>query len=163
MTYRWVDADGVHYSDQPQPGAEIVELGKPQTYTAAATPTTATATATAPARRARSTTLPYDSCAVVQPADEQVLFEAEGVTLSVQLSPGKRPGDQVAVSFDGKPLAGDSPDQLDFRVAPIDRGSHTVSATVRDAGGRSICQSATVTFYVRQTSALAPNSPVRRH
>ena len=39
-TYKWVDSKGVtHYSDRPQPGAEIVELQKAQTFEApAATP-----------------------------------------------------------------------------------------------------------------------------
>ena len=34
-TYRWVDADGVHYSDQPHPGAEQITLSQTQTYSAA--------------------------------------------------------------------------------------------------------------------------------
>ncbi len=40
--YRWKDANGVsHYSDQPQPGAELIKAGK-RVSTSAATPTPAT-------------------------------------------------------------------------------------------------------------------------
>jgi len=36
-TYRWVDAQGVvHYSDTPQPGAQVIQLQSAQTYRAPA-------------------------------------------------------------------------------------------------------------------------------
>ncbi len=50
-TYRWVDADGVHYSDQPHPGAEQITLSQTQTYSSAQADTGSAQPGTA--RRAR--------------------------------------------------------------------------------------------------------------
>jgi hypothetical protein len=162
-TYRWVDDDGVHYSDQPHPGAEIVTLGKPQTYTPARSPPGG-ATPARPLRPGASeATFRYDSCAIVQPADDQVLFEGESVKITVQLRPAKRSADRVVLSFDGKPIEPANADQVEFPISPIDRGTHMVAASVRDEAGKSYCQSPQVTFHVRQPSVLAPQYPGKRH
>lgn len=157
-TYRWVDADGVHYSDQPHVGADKVSLGQAQTYSAAPQ-----APAPVSAPRTRETPFSYSSCAVVQPADDQVLFESEAVTVAVQTVPAKRAGDHVTVSFDGSSLEPASPDQLSFRISPIERGTHTLTAMVSGPAGRVLCQSAPVTFHVRQPSVVAPANPAGRH
>jgi hypothetical protein len=156
-TYRWVDASGVvHYSDQPQPGAEKIDLPTAQTYRAPPSPAVpVNAPAAAPPAA-------YRSCRIAQPASEQTLFEQEAVTVSVALDPGRRVGDQVSLTFDGMTLTPISPDSLDFRISPIDRGAHTVSAVVYDANGQAVCSVPSVTFYVRQPSVLAPNSPLHK-
>jgi hypothetical protein len=158
-TYRWVDTDGVHYSDQPHPGAEIVALGTTQTYSA----TPARSVATPADRRTKNpgaSEFRYDSCAIVQPATDQVFLDVEAVTVAVNLQPSKRGSDKLVLSFDGQPIEPASPDQREFRISPIDRGSHIAVAIVRDPSGRDLCQSAPVSFHVRQPSALAPG---RKH
>lgn len=161
-TYRWIDADGLHYSDQPHPGAEIVALGETQTYSA--TPGTPAPSVATPSQRkpkaTRSTAFRYDSCAVVQPATDQVLLDVEAVTVMVALQPSKRSSDKLVLSFDGQPMEPASPDQSEFRITPIDRGTHIAVAIVRDSTGRDLCQSVPVSFHVRQPSALAPG---RKH
>ena len=141
-TYRWIDADGLHYSDQPHPGAEIVALGETQTYSA--TPATPGPAVAAVSERkpkgSRPSEFRYASCAIVQPA--------------------KRSSDKLLLSFDGQPIEPASPDQSEFKIAPIDRGTHFAVAIVRDNTGRDLCQSAPVSFHVRQPSALAPG---RKH
>jgi len=160
VTYRWVDAEGVHYSDQPHPGAEKVLLGLPQTYSSAEADTPGQAGP----RQARSARVGeefhYDSCAVVQPAADRVLIDVEAVTVAVELRPAKRSGDRVVLSFDARPIEAGSPEQLEFKITPIDRGTHTVAAVVHDAKGKSLCQSAAVSFHVRQPSVLAPANPL---
>ncbi|MDE2220692.1 MAG: DUF4124 domain-containing protein, partial [Gammaproteobacteria bacterium] len=169
VTYKWTDADGVHYSDQPHPGADKIILGTPPTYSSGQpdgqggtgrpgnVPTRARA-ADAPFR--------YDRCAVVQPAEDQVLIDVQSVTIAVQAWPSRRSGDRVEVSLDGQAIKAASPEQEEFQVSPIDRGTHTVAATIRDADGKSLCQSPAISFHVRQPSVLAPqnpNNPNRRH
>ena len=159
-TYRWVDADGLHYSDQPHPGAEQIVLGQVQTYSSPAAPEIVMpAERQAQARDAAG--FHYDSCAVVQPATDQVFFDIDSLTVTVQVQPAMRSDDKVVLSFDGQQREPTSMDQSEFRIAPIDRGTHTAAATVRDSSGKNLCQSAAVTFHVRQHSVLTPRATPR--
>jgi len=149
ITYRWVDADGIHYSDQPHPGAEQITLSRAPAYSNGqdqSPPASAR-----PSRVANdAANFQYDSCAVVQPAQDQVLVDAHSLTISVQANPPKRNGDRVVLSLDGRAIEPASNDQQDFTIDPISRGTHTVSASVRGADGRSLCQSAALSFHIRQ-------------
>jgi hypothetical protein len=158
-TYRWVDAQGVvHYSDTPQPGAQVIQLQSAQTYRAPAAPG---ATAAAAAAKAEANT-PYQSCSVTQPASEASFFAPDAVPVAVQLAPGLRPGDQLAVTVDGSALTPAVPGRLQYQVTSPERGAHTVNVVVQDADGKQVCHS-TLTFYVQQPSLLSPTSPARGH
>jgi hypothetical protein len=164
-TYRWTDAQGVvHYSDTPQPGAQAIQLPSAQTYRAppppAAAPKAAAANAAAAADEAAS---PYQSCGISQPAAETSLFAPDTVPVAVQLAPGLRPGDQLAVTVDASPLQPTAPGGLQYQVSGPDRGAHTLTATVRDSDGKTVCRAAPVTFYVQRPSMLSPASPVPKH
>jgi hypothetical protein len=153
-TYRWVDANGVvHYSDTPQPGAQEIQLPQAQTYRAppVAAPTSAAPT---PPQGAEVT------CAITAPGAEQTLFAPQAIDIGVQVQNASQ-ADQVSVNYDGTQLQPSSPQSLSFHISPVDRGTHTVSVIVRDASNKVLCSSAPVTFYVRQTSGLQPNSPLR--
>jgi hypothetical protein len=165
-TYRWVDADGVHLSDQPHPGAEKITLAQPQTYSPA-TPEQAAqpglrAVPSVPATQRGP--FRYESCTIVQPANDEVLLDPEFVMLRAQVSPSVRQGDQVTLMLDGTAIQGQG--QFEARIQPADRGTHTAAVTVRDRDGKTMCQSPGVTFHVRQASQLAPlnpNNPNRKH
>ena len=164
-TYRWVDSDGVHYSDQPHPGAEKIFLGQTQTYSAQAAaapngePVSGRSTRSSNGNNngsGNSGEFSYESCRVVQPADDQVLFDVESTTIAVQLRPARRGGERISVSFDGRVIDAGNEDQSEFRITPIDRGTHTVVATVHDRAGKSLCASPVVTFHVRQPTVAHP-------
>ncbi|MBS0387214.1 MAG: DUF4124 domain-containing protein [Proteobacteria bacterium] len=166
VTYRWTDADGVHYSDQPHPGADKIILGTPATYSSADADTSAPADTSPRKPRNAEGGFHYDSCSIVQPAQDQVLIDIESLTVAVQPRPPKRSTDRVELSFDGQAITAASPDQQEFKISPVDRGTHTVAATIRDSDGKSVCQSTAVSFHVRQPSVLAPqnpNNPARHH
>ena len=170
VTYRWTDTDGVHYSDQPHPGAEKIILGTPQTYSSSdADGQGSSSKASSSPRRARNADngpFRYDSCAVAQPAEDQVLIDVQSVTIAVQVRPAKRGTDRVEVSLDGQAIKAANPDQEEFLVSPIERDTHTVAATIRDSDGKNVCQSPAISFHVRQGSELAPqnpNNPNRKH
>jgi hypothetical protein len=161
-TFRWVDADGVHYSDQPHPGAEQITLSQTQTYSSAQADTGSASPAPRAARESRdSGDVRYEGCAVIQPAQDQMLIDVESANVAVQVQPAKRSGDRVVLSMDGQAIEPKTNDQVEFLISPIDRGTHTVAATVRSADGKSLCQSPPVTFHVRQPSARKPASMVR--
>ena len=167
VTYRWTDTDGVHYSDQPHAGADKIILGTRQTYSSPdAVVSTPANSSPRRVRNADNGGFRYDSCSIVQPAQDQVLIDVQTVTVAVQPRPAKRSSDRVELSFDGQAMAAASPEQQEFQVSPVDRGTHTVAATIRDADGKNLCQSAAVSFHVNQPSVLAPqnpNNPNRRH
>jgi hypothetical protein len=153
--YKWVDAQGVvHYSDQPHPNAQKLEISGAQTFSAPAVPaSTAAPEATQPSGP------PYDSCAITQPTDQQMLMNAYQATAVVQTSPALRPGDQVRLFVDGKQISG-SGTSFTFRVF---RGQHSVQAVIQDYSGQIVCETSTVTFYVHQPSIQNPQNPVHPH
>ena len=158
-TYRWVDAQGVvHYSDTPQPGAQVIQLPSAQTYRAPAAP----AASNAAAATQEDPASPYQSCGIAEPAPESSLFAPETVPISVSIAPGLRPGDQVVLTVDGSALEPAAGGQQ-YQVAAPERGAHTVSAIVRDPDGKPVCRAAPVTFYVQRPSLLSPTSPARGH
>ena len=149
--YRWVDSDGVvHYSDRPEPGAEVIELPEANTTTVRRynRPTTGSAdgaetdTDAAPVR--------YESLTVTAPAAEETLWNIEGV-LNVQLAltPGLQPGHQVRVYFDGTPrlVTGTS-----FQIDEVYRGVHNIQAEVIDETGKLMIRSQPNRFYVQQNT-----------
>jgi hypothetical protein len=150
ITYRWVDADGIHYSDQPHPGAEQITLSRAPVYSSGQDQSPPATSVRPSAAAGDAADFRYDSCTVIQPAQDQVLVNTRSVTIAVQANPPKRSSDRVVLSLDGRSIEPESNDQQEFNVAPIDRGTHTISASIRGADGTSLCQTAALSFHVRQ-------------
>jgi len=153
--YRWVDENGVvHYSDQPHPNAEKLPVHAAQTYKPSAADTAPAAggpaSAAAPA--------PYRGCAIMQPQDGQEFANIDSLTVAVQTDPALHQGDKVFVTVDGQALNGGNPTGPQFVISPVDRGTHTAQAQVKDASGAVQCQTPSVTFHVHQASLLNPNN-----
>jgi hypothetical protein len=160
-TYRWVDSDGVHYSDQPHPGAEQITLSQTQTYSSVQANTSSAPAAPASRSAREGGEFRYDSCAIIQPAQDQMLIDVESANIAVHVQPDKRSSDRVVLSMDGQSIEPKSNDQVEFVISPIDRGTHTVTASVRGSDGRSLCQSAALTFHVRQPGVNKPATMAR--
>jgi hypothetical protein len=149
--YKWVDENGVvHYSDQPHENAQQIHLGAPQTYkhTQYAEPDAAATAAPAASYK----------CAVTSPTDQQNFANADTVAVSAQVDPPPSADNQIFVLLDGRLVTGQPTDTLQFTLN-VERGEHTVAVVLRDAAGKVACQSAGVTFFVRQTSVLSPANP----
>ena len=155
--YKWVDAQGVvHYSDQPHPNAQRLEIHGAQTYSPQALPLTP---ANASPEEAQPSGPAYQSCAITQPTDQQMLMNVYSTTAVVQTSPALRPGDGVRLFVDGKQMPG-SGMSFTFKVF---RGQHSVQALVEDQTGQIVCETNTVTFFVHQPSVQNPHNPVHPH
>jgi hypothetical protein len=155
--YRWVDENGViHYSDQPHPNAQKLQIEGVQTYSSNS------AAARAPVARDSQGQPPadegYRGCAVSQPNDQQTLPNVQSVYIRVQTDPQVRRGDQVFISLDGQALNGGNATGMGWSVSPIERGSHTVQALVKDPSGQTVCQTPTVTFFVQQPNLFSPGA-----
>ncbi len=156
--YKWVDAQGVvHYSDQPHPNAQKLEIQGAQTFSALPVPSASSAPAAAESQP--SSPAGYDSCSMAQPTDQQMLMNVYQATAVVQTSPGLRPGDQVHLFVDGKQIQG-SGTSFTF---PVNRGQHSVQAVIEDTTGQIVCETSSVTFYVHQPSVQNPHNPVHPH
>jgi Domain of unknown function (DUF4124) len=156
--YKWVDAQGVvHYSDQPHPNAQRLEISGAQTFSAPPVP--AASSTAEPAEASQPAGPAYESCAIAQPTDQQMLMNAYQATAVVQTSPALRPGDQVRLFVDGKQITG-SGTSFTF---PVFRGQHSVDAIIQDSTGQIVCETSTVTFYVHQPSVKNPHNPVHPH
>jgi hypothetical protein len=156
--YKWVDANGVtHYSDQPHPGAQKIEVSAPQTYSAPPPPAGQPAVRADAARSGPA----YAICELFAPTPDEVLFNVSTVTAKLRLDPPLGAGHQVTFALDGKKLAHVTTSGNTYTVTPVYRGTHTILAEVTDAQGKPLCRTPAVTFHLRQASMLSPQSPTR--
>jgi hypothetical protein len=157
--YKWVDENGVtHYSDQPHPGAQKIQVQAVQTYKAPAAQRTPPYALRNPAPAAPI----YSTCAVSRPTSEEMFLNTQTVPARVHVEPGLREGDRVAVFLDGAPVPANVAVDTEFTLNSVFRGAHSLAVRVEDSTGAVVCQSASVPFNVRQASVLAPNSPLNR-
>jgi len=149
--YTWTDEDGVvHYSDRPQPGAKLIDLGE---NASRPRPTTRPATAdNANDADQQTNDVGYTSFEVSSPSAEETLWNIEGTLgVTLALTPSLRPGHQVRVYFDGTPrmVSGTS-----FQLQEVYRGVHNLQAEVVDETGKLLIRSLPSRFYVQQNSVL---------
>ena len=158
VIYRWVDSDGVvHYSDQESPGAERIVTSAPNT--AAAGPRAAAAPQAT--RKPAGGSLNYAEFTITSPQAEQTFFGDDPIGVHLNLSPGLKTGHNIAWHVNGRQLD-DQADAVSFVMPRLDRGTYSVMATITDQQTGESQSSNSVTFFVRQPSALAPQSPLRK-
>ena len=152
--YKWVDDNGVtHYSDQPHPGAQKLDISGAQTYESQDA-----AVAAPPATTARPAAAGPATCAIDSPASGQVLIDTYSLTGHVSLG---RPadGEQPMLRLDGQDISALLGADGGFTVSQIDRGDHTLTLQVNNAQGDVSCQASAVTFSIRQRSVIPPSAP----
>lgn len=157
--WRWVDENGVvHFSDRPRPGAERVELNRPQTFTPPPLPAPQ---ASAPSgQQSEPDAAPaYTGVRVVSPAAGETLWNIAGeLTAQVEVQPALAAGHSLRVSLDGRRVE-TPPGATQFTISEVYRGEHRLSVAVVDENGRELVSSEPVTFYVQQASLQNPNRP----
>jgi hypothetical protein len=160
VIYRWVDADGVvHYSDQASPGAEKIVTA---TSSSSGAPGARNATApTAQAPRRPADGLNYAEFSITSPAPEQTFFGDDVVAVHLNLNPTLRPNQSITWHLNGKQLDF-PPNAVSFTLPHLDRGTYALAATITDQQTSESESSGSVTFFVRQPSALSPQSPLRK-
>ena len=148
--YVWYDKDGrPHYSDRPQPGTEKIEVMPAQSYQA---PPSATGTTrTVPTTAASSAAAPGPACRIISPVQDEAILNQPSVTVTAVGPPRATPklsiGGRVIESTDGNPV---------FVVTPIPRGTYTIVVNFEGGSLGAGCQTAPVTFHVRQPSVIKP-------
>jgi hypothetical protein len=154
VIYKWTDADGVvHFSDQPVPGAEKIEVSQaPRVGTfGEKLPPSQTVAKPTPSKPAD-----YTQFVLSTPTAEQVFFGDDPVTAHLNLDPGLLPNHSITWYLNGAPLTEQPIDAVSISLKQLARGAYTVSATVSDSASGETRSTDAVTFYVREPSALSP-------
>lgn len=160
VIYRWVDADGVvHYSDQSSPGAEKIVTAAPN-LSASGGARNATTASVAPLRPGQGG-LNYTDFSITSPSPEQTFFGDDVVAVHLNLSPALRPNQTITWHLNGKQLDY-PPNAVSFALPRLDRGTYALAATITDQQTSESQTSNSVTFFVRQPSALSPLSPLKK-
>jgi hypothetical protein len=155
VVYKWVDADGVvHFSDQPSPGAEKIYTSSPSTAAAGSAPSSAAGSRQAP-RGAAASGLGFSEFSITSPVNDQTFFGDDVIAVHLNLAPGLKPSQSITWHLNGKQLEF-PPDATSFPLPHLDRGAYTLAATIIDQETSESQSSNSITFYVRQPSALAP-------
>ena len=156
QAYRWVDKNGtVHYSDQPVPGAERVDLPSAQGYKAPPAPPVRVTTA--PAAGAGGAASPKMTCAITSPVQDETFPNDRSVTVSYRGPEGYFAnlylnGARVDAQSAGTSLV----------VTPIARGTYQAAVGFSNtSSGAEVCRTPTITFHVRQPSLLSPARPAQ--
>jgi Domain of unknown function (DUF4124) len=160
VIYKWVDADGVvHYSDQAVPGAEkIVTAGSPSS--SASGRSTTGPTPRTP-QQGEKGGLNYSEFSITSPAPEQTFFGDDVIPVRLNLDPPLRPNQAITWHLNGQQL--DSPpNAISFVLPRLDRGTYALTATITDQETSESQTSNGITFFVRQPSALSPQSPLHK-
>jgi hypothetical protein len=148
--YKWVDEKGVtHYSDQPHPNAQTVDVKSAQTYQSSGS----APVRSSPSRNTQPVTA-YRTCEVYRPENDEVFMNTDTVVAKVRIDPRLRDGDRIALGLDGKRVQTGGSTEATLKV---ERGTHQISVVIEDRDGRAVCTSGSVTFHVRQPSVQAPN------
>jgi hypothetical protein len=151
--YKWVDEKGVvHYSDQPHPNAQTLDVKSAQTYSP---PSPTPAPAPAQTEQSGPATT-YKLCELYRPESDEVFFNTDTVTAKLRVDPALRPDDHVMLVLDGKRQHDQPPVSTEFTLK-VERGSHSLTAVIEDSDGKTMCTTSGVTFHVRQPSIQAPN------
>ena len=138
----------VIYSDTPPPEAasgEEVTVEPLQTFTPPRTPSFEGSMPSDAADESAG----YEAFTVTSPENDTTIRDNGGnVRVSLTLSPGLRSGHSIEIYMDGKAIG--SGNSTSLTLTDVDRGTHTVRATVKDGDGREIARSNSVIFHLRR-------------
>jgi hypothetical protein len=78
------------------------------------------------------------------------------VGVNLALAPGLKPNQVITWHLNGKQLTDQPPDATSFALPRLDRGTYAIAATVTDQATGESLSTGSVSFFVRQPSALSP-------
>ena len=154
--YKWMDDDGkIHYSDQETEGAEQIKLSEEITYTPSKPKTVATKKAK-PQQK-----FSYTSMSIVKPEMNEIIHDNSGnVEVGISLLPNLRTMHSITLYLDGKEML-KGKRQTTFDLQNIDRGSHTMRASVLDKNNVALISSKSVIFHLRRDTIKEKEAPTK--
>jgi hypothetical protein len=158
--FRWTDDSGQqHFSDRmPAQANDDAEVVAPERYQSppvgwqGTTPAAPTRDTSSNATSNQSDAAYYSQLRVLEPANDATFWSAPGeVQVVLALNPPLRDTDRIMIYVDGAPH-GTGFAETTIRLQNIDRGTHSLSATVTDSSGRILMRSATHNFHLHRPS-----------
>ena len=148
--YKWVDEKGtVHFSDQPNPDAEVVILPETQTYKPIPEVNPELPEVAPPKK-----TFSYESVLITQPKNKETINNNQGlVVVSAKLTPALQEGHRLNLLLDGEPL-GEPKATTVFSIQGIYRGEHRLIMQVLDSQQQVVSQSEEVIFTMQRPRIL---------
>ena len=154
VVYKWVDGNGViHYSDQASPGAEKIYTSAPNIASSPRGQAAMGGQLAQPKPVAAGAN--YTDFSITAPVNNQTFFGDDVIAVHLSLAPPLRMNHVITWHLNGKQLEF-PPDAISFPLPHLDRGTYALAATDTDQQSGESQTSNTVTFYVRQPSALSP-------
>jgi len=159
VVYKWTDSDGVvHYSDQSVPGAQKIFTAT--SAAAGGTPGRSNADPeVAGPKRNAAPGLGFTEFSITSPVSDQTFFGDDVISVHLTLAPALKPNQIVTWHLNGKELDKQGPTATQFSLPQLDRGTYAIAATVTDQETGESQSTDSVSFFVRQPSALAPLRP----
>jgi hypothetical protein len=154
--WKYVDDKGVtHYTDQPVPGAEKIQLRSGNNSAATNSGSEPASAATRTAQQGA-----YRVFQIVRPADQDSVVNTGGaLQVTMVLSPALQSEHTVSLYLDGKRVEDFPSNGLDHELQNVPRGEHTLVGVITDGSQRRVIETSKVTFTLRQKSVLM-NPPV---
>lgn len=154
--YRSVDAQGnVVFSDQPGGDAQRIDLPPVPTYSPPTLPPPAPPSQVTPSAPAGPG---YQQFSVLAPTQDQAFWDNSGnveVTLTLEPALMTGLGHRIIYYLDGS-ADGEATEQTSMVFHNVERGEHSVSATLVDADGQTVVSTGTVRFQVHRQSLTSP-------
>jgi hypothetical protein len=156
--YKWVDEEGnVSYSDQPQhKDARKLDSFGDNTIPATPVPPRAQPAPTAPDEPETR----YSSLQITSPEHDQAIRSNPGnITVSLAIEPALNvaQGHSISLLLDQQ-LVSENITTDQSTLQNIDRGTHQLSAVIKNKQGRTLKQSDSITFHLHRHSILHPNA-----
>ena len=152
----WVDAKGVrHFSDRPVPGAHLMSITAPPP--SANIPAAAPTRPTAATRTPPEATVTYTVLEIFEPENDESFFGGDTVVnVRIRTEPELANGDVARLYLDGTLVEGEQRG-LEYSLTDLERGAHSIVASIVDARGNVRIRSEPRMFHIRQPSVV--NSP----
>jgi len=163
--YKSVDKNGVvTYSDQPETTSQAVQLPAVNIVTG---PAKTTANATNSTNATDKKHVDYTAFAMSAPTDQDTIWNADSLPVSVDITPALQEGDTIQFLYDGAPAipavastSASIPKVINDKPLLV-RGNHTLSANVLNANGDILKSTPSITVYLQYTSVNQPNGSKR--
>ena len=141
------------YSDTPSTGAQKIVMpgiATPDSHTSVTTTTQRAAGVPAekgiPLSSAAAVT-GYDQFDMISPIDQQTITNQRDVTVELSIKPGLRKWDKIQLYVDGAAV-GMPAATTHQTLHNLERGTHTLSAVLLDAGNNALKQTRAVTIFI---------------
>lgn len=150
--YKFLDENGnVVFTDHPEVGAEKIKKQELQTISAQPVPKPV-------ARKKKEEPVSYTAFAISSPKNDDTVRENNGmlnVDLEIEPSLRTKEGHKVTILLDGKAVAKPS-SATSFTLDGLDRGEHTIAATITDKKGNEVAVAPAVTVHFKRFSIQQP-------